>query len=173
MPEEATPAPLDLDAVRRDFPILKTLLHGGSVPLVYLDNAASTQVPRQVLDAMVSVYETCYSNVHRGVHQLSEQSTNAYEQAREKVRAFINAKHVEEIIFTRGTTEGINLVANAWGTEFLNEGDEILLTVMEHHSNLVPWQQAAQRTGAVLRHIPITDDGLLELDRLDELLTER
>jgi cysteine desulfurase/selenocysteine lyase len=171
----------DPTALRRDFPILATRLHADAenagrregVPLVYLDNAATTQRPRQVIQSLVDVYEKHYANVHRGIHWLSDQSTDLYEESREKVRAFINAPTREEVIFTYGTTEGINLVARSWGDANVREGDEILLTEMEHHSNLVPWQQLAERVGAVIRHIPISDDGRLELDRLPSLLTER
>jgi cysteine desulfurase/selenocysteine lyase len=163
---------LDPEALRPDFPILSTVLHGNA-PLVYLDNAATTQRPRQVIQALVDVYEKQYANVHRGIHWLSDQSTDLYEEAREKVRAFIHARHREEVLFTYGTTEGINLVARSWGDANVGAGDEILLSVMEHHSNLVPWQQLAARTGAVLKHIPITDDGLLELEQLPKLLGPR
>jgi cysteine desulfurase/selenocysteine lyase len=172
----------DVDALRRDFPILSTVLYGDAdhgdgrqlgVPLVYLDNAATTQRPRQVIQSLVDVYEKHYANVHRGIHWLSDQSTDLYEDAREKIRKFIGAAHREEIIFTQGTTEGINLVARAWGDANIRAGDEIVLTEMEHHANLVPWQQLAARTGAVLKHIPITDNGLLQLDKLPTLLTER
>ncbi len=172
MSELQTVTALDPEAIRPDFPILSTLLHG-DVPLVYLDNAATAQRPRQVIDAMVETYEKHYANVHRGIHWLSDQSTDLFEAAREKVRAFINAPSLEEVVFTTGTTEGINLVARSWGDTNVASGDEILLTVMEHHSNLVPWQQLAERTGAVLKHIPVTDDGHLELDALDHLLTDR
>ncbi len=171
MPRLAAAA-LDPNAWRPDFPILSQLIHDG-VPLVYLDNAASTQRPRQVIQAIVDTYEQHYANVHRGIHWLSDHSTDLFEQARRKVQTFLNAAEPEEIIFTRGTTEGINLVARSWGDASLRAGDEILLTEMEHHANLVPWQQAAQRTGAILRHVPITDDGLLRLDLLDGLLTDR
>lgn len=164
--------PLDAFTLRRDFPILETTLHGGK-PLVYLDNAASTQRPRQVLETMSDVYEKYYANVHRGIHWLSERSTELYEEAREKVRAFINARAVEEVIFTPGTTASINTVAHSWGAANLKAGDEIILSVMEHHSNLVPWQQLAQRTGAVLRYIPITDDGLLVMEEYDKLLSAK
>ncbi|HUY91460.1 MAG TPA: cysteine desulfurase [Pirellulales bacterium] len=164
--------PLDPEALRPDFPILATVLHG-KVPLAYLDNAATTQRPRHVIQTLVDVYEKQYANVHRGIHWLSDQSTDLYEEAREKARAFINARYREEVLFTYGTTEGINLVARSWGDANVKAGDEILLTVMEHHSNLVPWQQLAQRTGVVLKHIPITDDGLLELDQLPSLLGPR
>jgi cysteine desulfurase / selenocysteine lyase len=126
-----------------------------------------------VIQSLVDVYEKHYANVHRGIHWLSDQSTDLYEGAREKVRAFMNAATLEEVIFTHGTTEGINLVARSWGDANVRSGDEILLTEMEHHANLVPWQQLAARTGAVLRHIPITDDGRLNLDRLPGLLNER
>ena len=169
--DQAAP-PLDVEAIRADFPILSTTVHGG-VPLVYLDNAASTQRPRQVIQSIVDVYEKHYANVHRGIHHLSEQSTDLYEEARKKVRDFLGAEHIEEIVFTHGTTEGINLVARSWGDANVRAGDEILLTEMEHHANLVPWQQLAERTGCGLRHIPITDDGLLRLDLLPKLLTER
>ena len=165
-------APLDPLALRADFPILSTVVHGDK-PLVFLDNAASTQRPRQVIDAIVATYEKHYANVHRGIHVLSEECTELYEQAREKVRAFVNAAAVEEIIFTPGTTAAINTVARSWGDANLKPGDEIVLSIMEHHSNLVPWQQLAERTGAVLRHIPITDDGLLMLDEYEKLLGER
>lgn len=167
-----TVAPLDPETLRPDFPILATVLYHG-VPLCYLDNAATTQRPRQVIQTLVDVYETKYANVHRGIHWLSDQSTDLYEVARETVRAFINAPAREQVIFTHGTTEGINLVARSWGDANLRPGDEVLVTEMEHHSNLVPWFQLAERTGAVVRHIPITDEGLLELDALPNLLNER
>ncbi|MBI2823303.1 MAG: SufS family cysteine desulfurase [Planctomycetia bacterium] len=163
---------MDPETLREDFPILSVRLHG-DVPLVYLDNAATTQRPRQVIQSLVDVYEKQYANVHRGIHWLSDQSTDLYEEAREKARAFINARHREEVIFTYGTTEGINLVARSWGGKNVGAGDEILLTEMEHHSNLVPWQQLAQERGAVLRHIPITDDGRLAMDALPALLSRR
>ena len=165
-------APLDPELWRPDFPILSTVLHE-KYPLVYLDNAATTQRPRQVIDSLVDVYETKYANVHRGIHWLSEQSTDLYEEAREKVRGFINARTTQEIIFTRGTTEGINLVARSWGDEQLGAGDEILLTEMEHHANIVPWQQLAKRTGAIIRWLPITEKGHLALDALESLLNSR
>lgn len=182
MTQATATGPLDALALRRDFPILGQRLHVGNtasssdglgVPLVYMDNAATTQHPRQVISSMVSVYENDYANVHRGIHTLSDRSTDLYEGARAKVRQFINAQAPEEVIFTRGTTESINLVARSWGDANVKAGDEILLTEMEHHANLVPWQQLAERTGAVLRHIPITDDGRLRLETLDGLLTQR
>ena len=148
------------------------VLHG-DVPLVYLDNGATSQRPRQVIQAIVDTYERHYANVHRGIHWLADQSTDLYEEAREKVRAFIHAPAKEQIIFTHGATEAINLVARSWGDANVHAGDEILLTEMEHHSNIVPWQQLAARTGAVVRYIPLTDDGRLELDSLDRLLGER
>ena len=170
-------APFDIERIRGDFPILQTRLHGdrvpGGMPLVFLDNAASTQRPRQVIDTISRVYEHEYANVHRGIHSLSERCTELYEAARETVREFINAADGVEIIFTRGTTEAINLVARGWGDANLRAGDEILLTEMEHHANIVPWHQLAARTGAVVRFVPITDDGLLILDALNSLLTER
>ncbi len=168
--------PLDPELLRDDFPILGQRVHtdvDSGVPLVYLDNGATTQRPRQVIQSLVDVYERHYANVHRGIHFLSEQSTDLYSEARDKLRAFINAPSVDEVIFTPGTTEAINLVARSWGDAFVKAGDEILLTELEHHANLVPWQQLAQRTGCVLRHIPITDDGQLEVTRLDALLTPR
>jgi cysteine desulfurase/selenocysteine lyase len=166
LPEAAS---LDVETIRRDFPILARRLHG-DVPLVYLDNAASTQRPRQVIQAMVEVYERSYANVHRGIHSLSDEATDLYEQSRETVRRFLNAASREEVIFTHGTTEGINLVARSWGDANVRRGEQIVLSLMEHHSNLVPWQQLAERTGAVIRFIPITDDGQLVLEALDELL---
>src|SRR3954463_6941749 len=159
-------------SLREDFPILEQNVHGDQ-PLVFLDNAASTQRPRQVIDVLRRVYERDYANVHRGIHTLSERSTEQYEEARQKVRDFIGAEHSREVIFTSGTTAGINLVARSWGDANVKRGNEILVTTMEHHSNLVPWQQLAERTGAVIRHIPITDDGLLVLDKLNSLLTDR
>ncbi len=160
------------ESLRDDFPILNGDVLGGQ-SLAFLDNAASTQRPRQVIDAIRRVYERDYANVHRGIHTLSERSTEQYEQAREKVRALINAPKSDEIIFTQGTTASINLVARSWGDANLRPGDEVLMTVMEHHSNLVPWQQTAARTGAVLKHVPLTEDGRLDMAEFDKLLTER
>lgn len=168
-----TPSPaLDPDAWRPDFPILARTLHGG-VPLVYLDNAATAQRPRQVIQALVDTYEQHYANVHRGIHWLADQSTDLYEEARQKVRQFIGAAAAEEVIFATGATAAINLVARSWGDTCVRAGDEILVTQMEHHSNLVPWHQLAERTGAVVRGIPVTEEGLLDLDGLDRLLTDR
>src|SRR5262249_31562069 len=135
--------------------------------------AATRQRPRQVIDALVDVYASRYANVHRGIHWLSDQTTDLYEEAREKVRAFINARQREEVIFTHGTTESINLVARSWGEANLKSGDEILLTEMEHHSNIVPWQQLSARTGAVIRWLPISDDGRLDLAALERFLHSR
>ncbi len=164
--------PLDAETLRADFPILATKIHNG-VPLVYLDNAATTQKPRQVIDALTRLYETQYANVHRGLHTLSELSTELYEDARETVQRFIHARRSCEVIFTGGTTASINLVARSWGDAQVKAGDEILLTEMEHHSNIVPWQQLAARTGCKLKFLPITDEGLLRLDLLDVCLSER
>ena len=162
---------LDVAAIRADFPALDQLVHGR--PLVYLDNAATTQKPRAVLDAMRRYYERDNANVHRGVHTLSERATEAYEGAREKVRAFVNAASVREVIFTRNATEGINLVARAWGDANVGAGDEVLITAMEHHSNIVPWQLLAERKGATLRVAPIDDRGDVILDEFARLLTPR
>lgn len=166
------PACLDPQRYRPDFPILSQPIHDG-IPLVYLDNAATTQRPNQVIRTIVETYERHYANVHRGIHWLADQSTDLYENAREKVRQFINAPAKEQIVFTSGTTAGINLVARSWGDANVRPGDEILVTEMEHHSNLVPWHQLAERTGAVVRHLPITDEGLLQLDALDQFLTRK
>jgi cysteine desulfurase/selenocysteine lyase len=162
---------VDWAKLRADFPILDQKVHGH--PLVYFDNAASSQKPRVVIDAVRHYYEHDNANVHRGIHELSNRATAAFEAARTRVAQFINAKSSNEIIFTRGTTEGINLVASSWGGSNLKPGDKILLTEMEHHSNLVPWQMVAERTGAKLVYLPITgDDGLLDLGKLDGLLTK-
>lgn len=163
---------LNTDRLRLDFPILSRKIHGK--PLVYLDNAATTQKPMSVIMAMTAYYERTNANVHRGVHTLSQEATSLMEQSRDKVAAFIGAPDPATVIFTRNATESINLVAYAWARKNLKPGDEILLTEMEHHSNLIPWQMAAQATGAVLRFIPVTGwDGLLDLSRLDALLTPR
>lgn len=160
------------ESVRDDFPILQQTVHGDR-PLVFLDSAASSQRPRQVIEAVVRVYEHDYANVHRGIHVLSERATDAYEAARTTVQKFIGARYDHECIFTGGTTASINAVARSWGDANVGEGDEILLNLMEHHSNLVPWFQLAERTGAAIKHIPLTDDGRLDMDRLDEVLTDR
>jgi cysteine desulfurase/selenocysteine lyase len=161
----------DWAKLRADFPILDQQVHGK--PLIYFDNAATSQKPRAVIEALEHYYERDNANVHRGIHELSNRATSAYEAARARAAKFINAWSAEEIVFTRGTTEGINLVANSWGTKNLKSGDVILLTEMEHHSNLVPWQLLAQRTGAKVAYVPITgDEGLLDLSKLDSVLTK-
>ncbi len=158
--------------LRADFPILDQQVHGK--PLIYFDNAATSQKPRAVIDALVHYYEHDNANVHRGIHELSNRATAGYEAARARAAKFINAKSADEIIFTRGTTEGINLVASSWGAKNLKSGDVILLTEMEHHSNLVPWQLLAQRTGAKIAYVPVTgDEGILDLSKLDSLLTKQ
>ncbi|MBN2161426.1 MAG: cysteine desulfurase [Pontiellaceae bacterium] len=164
-------AQYDVVSIRNDFPILSREVHGR--PLVYLDNAASSQRPRQVIDAVRGLYEHSYSNVHRGVHQLSQESSRLYEDARVAVRGFINASCVHEVVFTRGTTESINLVAQSYARPLLKAGDEILITHMEHHSNIVPWQMVCQQTGAVLKVVPISDAGELEMGRFNEMLSDR
>ena len=163
---------IDWAALRKDFPILDQQVHGK--PLIYFDNAATSQKPRAVIDALVHYYEHDNANVHLGIHELSNRATAGYEAARTRAAKFINAKSAEEIVFTRGTTEGINLVANSWGAKNLKAGDVILLTEMEHHSNLVPWQLLAQRTGAKIAYVPVTgDEGILDLSRLNSLLTKQ
>lgn len=162
----------DINQIRADFPILSREVYGK--PLVYLDNAATTQKPLCVLDAMREEYLNVNANVHRGVHYLSQQATDLHEAAREKVRTFINARKTEEIVFTRGTTEAINLIASSFCQSQMQPGDEVLVTDMEHHSNIVPWQLQAQRMGIVVRHLPITDDGrLVSCDTIATYLTER
>jgi len=162
---------LDVERIRADFPILHQTVNGK--PLVFLDSAASSQKPIPVIEAMNAYYRTTHANVHRGVYRLSEQATALYEEARRKIAAFIGAASPKEIIFTRNATEAINLVAYAWARPFLREGDEILLTEMEHHSNLVPWFLVAQEKGLRIRYIPIDEEGHLRLDLLDALITER
>ncbi|MEO7934056.1 MAG: cysteine desulfurase [Chthoniobacterales bacterium] len=160
-----------LDAVRDDFPALHQQIHG--FPLVYLDNAATTQKPRQVMETLARFYSEDNSNVHRGLHELSNRATAAFDQARVTVARFLNAPHPENIVFTHGTTEAINLVANAWGGKFVKAGDTILLTEMEHHSNIVPWQLLAERVGAKVAYVPVTgDDGLLDLDVAEKMLAQ-
>ena len=161
----------DINQIRADFPILSREVYGK--PLVYLDNAATTQKPLCVLDAMREEYLNVNANVHRGVHYLSQQATDLHEAAREKVRGFINARKIEEIVFTRGTTEAINLVASSFCESQMQAGDEVLVTDMEHHSNIVPWQLQAQRHGIIVKHIPITDDGRLDLSTLTSQLSTR
>lgn len=163
---------LDVEKIRADFPILSVEAYPG-VPLVYLDSAASSQKPEVVLAAMDAYYRQINANVHRGIHRLSEDATNAYEAARLKIARFINAPDESQIIYVRNATEGFNLVAYSWGRQNIQAGDEILLTEMEHHANLVPWQMLAEEKGAVVRYIPFLADGTLDLSRLDGLLTER
>ena len=162
---------LDIKKIREDFPILKRQIRGK--PLVYLDNAATTQKPRSVISALADFYENHNANVHRGVHTLSDEATALMEEARQKAAAFIKAPKPETVIFTRNATESINLVAHAWGRKFLKPEDEILLTEMEHHSNLVPWQLLAQKTGAKLRFIPVTAEGTLDLEVAAKLISDR
>ena len=161
----------DIEKIREDFPILSREVHGK--PLVYLDNAATTQKPLCVLDAMRDEYLNENANVHRGVHYLSVQATELHEQARETVRRFLNAKSTSEIVFTRGTTEGLNLIASTFTEAMMEPGDEVIVSVMEHHSNIVPWQLAARRKGMRLRVIPMTDDGVLDMEAYDNLFNEK
>jgi cysteine desulfurase/selenocysteine lyase len=164
--------PLDVAAIRRDFPILERTVRNG-LPLSYLDNAASSQRPRAVIDAMSRYYEQSHANVHRGVHLLSQEATDLFEGAREKVRRFINARSLKEIIFVRGTTEAINLVAQSYGRPQFGPGDEILVSWLEHHANIVPWQILCQQTGAVLKVAPITQSGEVDYDAFARLLSSR
>lgn len=161
----------DVERVRADFPILAQEVYGR--PLVYLDSAASAQKPRQVIEAMDAAYETCYANVHRGVHRMSQLATDAFEGARETVARFLNARSAEEIVFTRNATEAVNLVASSFGRTFLRPGDEIVISALEHHANIVPWQLAREQTGAVLRVAPIDDEGNFLIDEFEALLGPR
>ena len=167
----ATLQPLDITAIRRDFPLLSRVLNGK--PVIYLDSAVSGQMPLSVIERMAKYERDEHTNVHRGVSTLSQQATDFYEAAREKVRRFLGAASVREIVWTRGTTEAINLVAQTFGRRAVQAGDELLVSAMEHHANIVPWQMLAQEKGATLKVIPITDDGELILESLDELITER
>src|ERR1700682_287410 len=166
---KAASSRVDWSALREDFPIVRERVNG--YPLIYFDSAASSQKPRAVLDVVRNYYEHENANVHRGLHALSMRATEHYEKSRQRVADFIGAASADEIVFTRGTTESINLVAQAWGGKYLRAGDTILLTEMEHHSNLVSWQLLAERIGAHLRFVPVRDDGTLALDRLPSLLT--
>src|ERR1051325_6444598 len=160
----------EIEKIRQDFPVLHQKVHGQ--PLVYFDNAATSQKPRAVIQALVNYYERDNANVHRGIHELSNRASNAYEATRARAAKFLNARSEDEIIFTRGTTESINLVAAAWASQNLKAGDRILLTEMEHHSNIVPWQLLCERIGTKLSYLPVTgDEGLLDLARLGEFLT--
>ncbi|MBG6073651.1 MULTISPECIES: cysteine desulfurase [unclassified Polaromonas] len=169
-PIHVTPA-FDVERVRADFPILQIEVEGK--PLVYLDNAASSQMPQPVIDRLVRYQSTEHANIHRAVHTLSERATAAYEEARAKLQRFINAPDVREVIFTSGTTEAINLVMHGYGRKFIQAGDEIILTTLEHHSNIVPWQMLAEETGAIIRVLPINDAGELCLDQFEPLFNDR
>ena len=159
---------LDLDKIRKDFPILSRQVNGK--PLVYFDNAATSQTPQQVIDVIVDYYSNYNANIHRGVHALSQEATDKYEQARQIIKDHFNAKHAHEIIYTSGTTHSINLVANGF-TSLLKKGDEIIVSALEHHSNIVPWQMLCQKTGAVLKVIPMLENGTLDMNVYDELLS--
>lgn len=172
MTRTVTGPAFDVEAVRRDFPILNKPLPSG-VPLVYLDSGASAQKPRQVLDKLMECYENYYANAHRGVYYFGVRVDEELEASREKIQRFIGARQPEEIVFTAGTTMSINLVAYGWGRKFLKPGDEIVLNEMEHHANLVPWQQLARDKQAKLRYLPLTPDGRLDMSQLDEILNER
>lgn len=163
-------ATFNVEEIRKDFPILKRKVNG--YPLVYLDNAATSQTPQQVIDTIVDYYSNYNANIHRGVHTLSQEATDAYEEAREKVRHHFNAGNLHEIIFTSGTTHGVNLVANGFGA-LLKEGDEVIVSALEHHSNIVPWQMMCERTGAILKVIPMNENGELLIDAYDKLLTDK
>ncbi|HEY1251274.1 MAG TPA: cysteine desulfurase [Thermoanaerobaculia bacterium] len=171
--EETRPAPpaYDVAAIRRDFPILSREIYGK--PLVYLDNAASAQKPQAVIDAERDVYERCYANIHRGVHWLSVHATDAYDASREKARAFLNAAAAHEIVFVRGTTEAVNLVAQTYGRTRVGAGDNVVITGLEHHSNIVPWQMLCEEKGALLSVAPLDDAGEVDLDALERLITPR
>jgi cysteine desulfurase/selenocysteine lyase len=170
-PRPGSSPPLDVEALRRDFPILARKVHGR--PLVYLDNAATTQKPTPVIEAAADLYSRYYGNIHRGVHELSVQATDAHERAREKVRAFVNAAETREIVFVRGTTEAINLIAQTLGRQRVGEGDEVVITALEHHSNIVPWQLLCDEKKARLRVLPIDRTGEVRVEELDRLLTPR
>ena len=170
--EPAIVTGFDVESVRKDFPLLQQASVYG-IPLVYLDNAATTQKPQVVLDTLEQYYAGYNSNVHRGVHQLSQQATEAYEQARKTVAAYINAAHSKEIIFTKGTTDGINLVASSFGRKYLQAGDVVLISAMEHHSNIVPWQIICEEKGAELKVIPINERGELRMDAYSKLLDDK
>ncbi len=159
---------MEIAQIRKDFPIFKN-----HPDLVFLDNASTTQKPRAVIDTLTNYYENYNSNIHRGIYKIAEEATAAYESTRKKVAAFINAAHQHSIVFTKGTTESINLVAYSWGGKNLKEGDEVLITEMEHHSNIIPWQLLCERSGAVLKYIPITEDGSLDLTDLEKYFTKR
>jgi cysteine desulfurase/selenocysteine lyase len=171
MDQKVENAPYDVEAIRRDFPILSREVYGK--PLVYLDNGASAQKPQAVIDAITHAYSNEYANVHRGLHFLSNAATDAYEKARETVRRFLNAGSVDEIVFTKSTTEAINTVAYGWGMPNIGEGDEIVISIMEHHSNIVPWHFIRERQGAKLVWVPVDDDGVFRIEDFEKSLTER
>src|ERR1700691_2909670 len=171
MTDAKTNGAYDVNRIRADFPILATKVYGK--PLVYLDNAASAQKPQAVLDRLYQAYTTQYANVHRGLHYLANEATEAYEGAREKVAAFLNAKRKEEIMFTRNSTDAIKLVGYTFGRERIKPGDEIVLSIMEHHSNIVPWHFLRERHGAVIKWAPVDDEGNFLLDEFEKLLTDR
>src|SRR6187397_1773307 len=162
---------LEIERIRADFPILKSKV--GGKPLVYLDNAASSQMPQPVIDRLVRYQTSEHANIHRGVHHLSEVATGAYEEARRKLQRFINAREAREVLFTSGTTEAINLVMHGYGRKFIGKDDEIILTTLEHHSNIVPWQMLAEEKGAKIRVVPINDAGELKVDEYEKLFNER
>ncbi len=162
---------LDIEKIRADFPILSREVNGK--PLVYLDNGASSQKPKQVIDTISHYYEYENSNIHRGIHTLSQEATTAYEDSRTTVQQFINAKHSHEVIFTKGTTDGINLIASSFGRKFLEKGDEIIISTMEHHSNIVPWQMICEEKGAILKVIPINDKGEFLMEEFEQLLSKK
>ena len=162
---------MDINTIRKDFPILNQNVHGN--PLIYLYTSATSQSPVQVIDAMSEYYNEYNSNVHRGVHTLGTKATDGYEQARMKVRGFINAQRYEEIVFTRGTTAAINLVARSFGEANISEGDEIVVTEMEHHANIVPWQELAKRKNAKLVFIPLEEDGTIKLENVEAVMTDK
>lgn len=173
MMEETKSIALDfnVDEIRKDFPVLHQEVNG--YPLVYFDNGATSQKPKQVIDAISKYYEEYNSNIHRGVHHLSQIATTAYEKAREEIQLFLNAKELAEIVFTKGTTEGINLVAQSWGRKFLKEGDEVVISAMEHHANIVPWQMICEEKGAVLKVIPMSQSGELIMEEAEKLIGEK
>ena len=161
---------MNINAIREQFPILDTEVHGHR--LVYLDNAATTQKPQSVIDALNDYYSHLNANIHRGTHHLAVEATERYEAVRRQVQQLINARHSHEVVFTRGTTESINLVASSFGQRFLGQGDEVIVSGMEHHSNIVPWQLACERAGASLRVIPFSDEGVLDLEAYRQLFTQ-
>ena len=171
MSQLAPKRPFDIEQIRQDFPILQRKINGN--PLIYLDSGASAQKPQCVIDTVATYYQEQHANIHRGVHHLSQEATQAYEDARETVRAFLNAKHSHEVLFTKGTTDSINLVAHSFGRKFIHSGDEIIVSTLEHHSNIVPWQMVCEEKGASLKVAPINEKGELDLMQFEALLSER